>query len=275
MSEFSRISMSNNLPKWMFERMGGQSRPEGLEQTCNSCGRAVSPIKCVNGWVPGKCSCQNINEEHFRKTVQKNRREDEKFARKSSCTRCYTWLGEYLENLQEKTFEGYQPEKFFNAYNSLYQFASADEPLPWVNLILYGNSGTGKTHLLAAALNYICRRDIPCRFATGQGLFDAISACMAFQRDYSHIVNEAGKIPVLALDDIDKIWIRDQEESFQMTVLFSIINKRYLHRLPTVITTNAIDITPYVGAAGFSRLKDHGRLIAMIGGDFRDRTFLM
>jgi hypothetical protein len=40
--------------------------------------------------------------------------------------------------------------------------------------------------------------------------------------------------------------------------------------MPTLITTNSLDITKYIGGAAFSRLKEGGALLQMEGSDFRD-----
>jgi DNA replication protein DnaC len=195
------------------------------------------------------------------------------------CQRCYTWLGEDLNILREKTFEDYDRALFPEIYDKLlsYTCQKNEEGKPYApraNFLLYGNYGTGKTHLMAATINALLKRLIICRFMTGQGLFDAITRSMSAHQDYQHYLDEACSAPVLAIDDIDKVHIpastRGTEDGFQVKTFFAILNKRYTKKLPTLITTNAMDITPYVGGAGFSRLKECGAFLSMEGKDYRD-----
>ncbi len=203
----------------------------------------------------------------------------ERQRKQQSCVRCYTWLREDLDILREKTFENYQRDLFPSAYDRLLAFTQhKDEQdvaiAPRENFIIFGGYGTGKTHLLTATLNKLCKRLVPCRFMTGQGLFDAITRAIGNHEQYQGYLDDAGSIPVLAIDDIDKVHIpaatRGTEDNFQVKTFFAILNKRYMKRLPTLITTNAMDITPYVGGASFSRLKECGNFVSMEGKDFRD-----
>jgi DNA replication protein DnaC len=199
------------------------------------------------------------------------------------CNECYSWLGEGLNALKEKTFDNYQRELFPHAYDLLRAFTEhtdeKDQPVaPRVNFVIFGNFGTGKTHLLLATMNALRKHLVPCKFMTGQGLFDAISRSIGQHHDYQCYIDQASSTPVLAIDDIDKVHIPERtkgtEDNFQVKTFFAILNKRYMKKLPTLITTNAMDITPYVGSAGFSRLKECGRFVEMEGKDFRDSMMI-
>jgi DNA replication protein DnaC len=196
-----------------------------------------------------------------------------------SCGRCYTWLGEDLTPLASKTFGNYRRDFFPVVYDQLRDFTQQrDEQgkviVPHRNFLIFGGFGTGKTHLMSAVINAFCEQLISCRFMTGQGLFDAISHCFSNRYDHTHYLNEAANAPIIAIDDIDKVYIpervRESEDNFQVKTFFAILNKRYLKQLPTLITTNSLDITKYIGGAAFSRLKEGGALLQMEGSDFRD-----
>src|SRR5712672_608100 len=203
--------------------------------------------------------------------------------RGNECRETYSWLKEGLNALQEKTFDTYNRELFPEAYDTLRSFTEQrndkDEPyIPRANFIIFGGFGTGKTHLLCAVINAFRKQLLPCRFMTGQGLFDAISRAIGDHHDYQYYLDQASNTPLLAIDDIDKVHIPERtkgtEDNFQVKTFFAILNKRYLKKLPTLLTTNAMDITPYVGGAGFSRLKECGRFIEMEGKDYRDNMML-
>lgn len=209
--------------------------------------------------------------------------QQERQRRWKACRETYSWLGEGMSILEEKTFDSYKRETFPDAYDTLKAFTEQrnekDEPyIPRANFIIFGGFGTGKTHLMCAVINAFRKQLLPCRFMTGQGLFDAISRSMAERHDYQCYLDQASSTPLLAIDDIDKVYIpertRGSEDNFQAKNFFTILNKRYIKKLPTIITTNAMDITPYVSGAGFSRLKECGRFIEMEGKDYRDSMML-
>lgn len=282
MKQLQRASTCHliKVPSGIFERLGGKQTAEEALRNCPICGTDLPPVQYVNGWVPGKCLCERkLFEEARDEKVRAEQRERELAKLQASCEKCYTWLGEDLTPLKEKSFENYQQSLFPMAYDKLHDFVSQRDEhgkivVPQRNFVIFGGFGTGKTHLMAAAINALCDQLVPCRFMTGQGLFDAISHCFSNKHDHTDYLNEASNAPVLAIDDIDKVYIperlRESEDNFQVKTFFAILNKRYLKRLPTLITTNSLDITKYVGGAAFSRLKEGGGLIQMEGNDFRD-----
>lgn len=283
MREMQRINniKAVTIPQRQFERLGGRSTAEEAARSCPNCGTGLPPKRYTNGWVPGKCVCEqksndDVNFEKMR--IEQQKIEIERLH--ASCEKCYTWLGEDLTPLKSKTFDNYQKHRFPKAYDKLLSFASQKDEhgkviVPRRNMIIFGGFGTGKTHLMAAAINALCDQQVSCRFMTGQGLFDAISHCFSGGHDHTQYLNEASNAPVLAIDDIDKVYmpnkLRDSsEDNFQVKTFFAIINKRYLKQYPTLITTNSLDITKYLGGAAFSRLKEGGEIIQMDGSDFRD-----
>jgi len=66
---------------------------------------------------------------------------------------------------------------------------------------------------------------------------------------------------------------------YKKTIFFNILNRRYLKKLPTLITTNEVvsviptgisGISEYIGSAACSRMKEHGlKTACMNGRDYR------
>ena len=280
MGELQRANTvrSFKLPQGVFERLGGKQTAEEVARSCPICGTDIPPVHYLNGWIPGKCVCeQKRYEEAQNKKMRAEQQEKARAKLQASCEKCYTWLGEDLTPLASKTFENYRQDLFPSAYEKLLGFASQRDEhgkVPQRNFIIFGGFGTGKTHLMSAVVNTFCEQLIPCRFMTGQGFFDAISHCFSNRYDHTPHLNEASCAPVLAIDDIDKVYIperlRESEDNFQVKTFFALLNKRYLKQLPTLITTNSLDVTKYVGGAAFSRLKEGLDLVEMEGGDFRN-----
>jgi DNA replication protein DnaC len=256
------------LPPVVFERLGGKATLEEALWTCPTCG-PIRPFAYANGFLPGRCACQRrAQEREQRLKVYAALQEQGQANRKRQCARCYTWLGdEWSEaGLEERTFAAFQRGLQPQAYDTAKAFAEHQRG----NILFIGSYGTGKTHLAAAICNQLCDEFVVCRFTTGQGLFDAIGHCISTKQDYHHLIAEAANVPVLVIDDIDKTYLPSSTDGrFQTRTFFDILDKRYKKKLPTIITSNEDDITPYVGKASFSRLQVGLVMRIMDGADYR------
>lgn len=260
------------LPQNVFERWvseGKASRDaEAVTYQCDRCGY-VHPTRYPNGFVRKPCQCEKRERETDE--LQQIRLEiwqEQQKTLKQQCARCFTWLpADLCGRLAERAFDHFAVEFQTDAYTVAWNFVQS----PQGNLLFLGDCGTGKTHLAAAICNELCSRLIPCRFMTAQGLFDSIQMCIDEDSSYQPLLDQAARAPVLVIDDIDKVHLPIRTEgSFQIKTLFSILNKRYLQQLPTIITTNE-DITPYIGVPAFSRLREGPLvLIPMYGTDYRE-----
>lgn len=102
-------------------------------------------------------------------------------------------------------------------------------------LLLMGGFGSGKTHLAAAIANEVVKANVETLFLTVPDLLDWLRNSYASnETTYEDRFDEIRTICFLVLDDLGTQnttpWAREK--------LFQIINYRYTHRLPTVLTTN-------------------------------------
>ncbi len=102
-------------------------------------------------------------------------------------------------------------------------------------LLLMGGFGCGKTHLAAAIANQVVSLGIETLFLTMPDLLDWLRFTFTSKEtSYEKRFEEIRNIRFLVLDDLGTQnatdWAREK--------LFQIINYRYNHKLPTVITTN-------------------------------------
>jgi DNA replication protein DnaC len=141
---------------------------------------------------------------------------------------------------------------------------------------LFGDYGTGKTHLLAASVIYLLERGIHAVYVSTTEVLQEIRKCfepdesgkVARQVKPSEIIDLLKKADFLALDDVGKenqtVWVRE--------VFYSIINYRYEHELPTAFTTNctAEELKVHVGPATYRRLTEPaaGRAIKVKGPSY-------
>lgn len=171
-----------------------------------------------------------------------------------------------LEPFRDKTFENFNPDVVGVRRAYLRAVEYAKRPQGW--LILFGNYGTGKTHLAAAIANEAIRRHYRLLFAVVPDLLDHLRSTFGPSSEvaYDDRFEMIREVPLLVLDDLGTEnttpWAREK--------LFQIINHRYNYALPTVITSNRKpeDIEPRI----FSRMCDRTlceEIILIEAGDYR------
>ena len=135
-------------------------------------------------------------------------------------------------------------------------------------LMLIGPYGCGKTHLAAAILHQSAEDGIPAMFVVTPDLLAQIrSSYRTGDGRADEIVDAAKNTPLLVLDDLGaekaSPWVQEQ--------LYMLINHRYEHMLPTVITTNndGAELEAELGRRTLSRLAEMTVPIKIKAGDYR------
>ncbi|GAC1662222.1 MAG: ATP-binding protein [Acidobacteriaceae bacterium] len=146
-----------------------------------------------------------------------------------------------LGELRNKTFETFtlkvvsgnppvrSPERAFRVARQY-----SDSPRGW--LLLFGDIGTGKTHLAAAIVNHRLALKEPAIFIIVPDLLDHLRSTFSPASDvtYDELFETVRDTPMLILDDLGAQattpWAEEK--------LYQILNHRYNKQLPTVITTN-------------------------------------
>jgi DNA replication protein DnaC len=147
-----------------------------------------------------------------------------------------------LGQLSRMTFDTFLPDGVglpqalqFNlrrAYELSLEFARAPEG--W--LVLLGGYGSGKTHLAAAIANQRIALGHPVIFVVVPDLLDYLRAAFApnSETTFDARLEAIREAPLLILDDLGA----HSSTAWAQEKLFQILNYRYNHRLPTVITAN-------------------------------------
>lgn len=156
-----------------------------------------------------------------------------------------------------------EQESLAYALNTAERFA--DNLQGW--LLLEGTYGCGKTHLAAAVGNARLAQGDAVLFITVPDLLDHLRASYGPSSEigYDETFDRVRNAPVLILDDLGV----ENPSPWAQEKLFQLLNHRYTHRMPTVITTNAdIDtLDPRIR----SRLLDTGLItrVKIAAPDFR------
>lgn len=151
-----------------------------------------------------------------------------------------------------------------------------------MGLTLTGAVGAGKTHVAVGLVKLACGLGIEARFLTMAELLGAIKATYDRERAAPHrrgksgtpgeadLLDELAGLPLLALDDLGTenptSWARDR--------LYTLVNRRYLARRPTVVTTNLSleKLADRLGERTVSRLWGASLVINFRGADYRERA---
>jgi DNA replication protein DnaC len=108
------------------------------------------------------------------------------------------------------------------------------EPRGW--LLIQGSYGCGKTHLAAAIANGCLSKGIPVLFVNVPDLLDYLRGAYNpnAEETYDERFNEVRDAAILILDDLGT----QNATPWAEEKLYQIFNTRYVHKYPTVITTN-------------------------------------
>ena len=135
-------------------------------------------------------------------------------------------------------------------------------------LMLKGGYGTGKTHLAVAILRETAEAGIPGMFVVVPDLLGKMRA--SFDRKdgkADELVTTAKNAPLLVLDDLGA----ENPRPWVVELVYVLINHRYEHMLPTVITTNysGNELEAVFGRRIMSRLAEMTTPVNIRAEDYR------
>ena len=169
------------------------------------------------------------------------------------------------KRFQSRTFETFEQEKNPVAFHKCVEYVEQYEDSERNCLIIIGDYGTGKTHLASSIANALMGNGIPVLFDTFDGHLSKLKA--EFNGNGNAYLGKMQNVDMLILDDVGK----EKQTEWSRSIMFSVINYRYEHMLPYVMTTNlnSKDLEEYLGGAVWSRLCETCRGVKTIGGDYR------
>ena len=185
--------------------------------------------------MPVPCKCMKEAE-------QKNKDRDE-YNRKMQVIdklRTASLMGERYKNT---TFENTEivGGDFEKAFMRCHKYCDiADEALAnGYGIYIYGNSGTGKTHLTACICNKLIDTYHQCLFTNFFEISKLIRSTFNRNTEAESIIKRICDVDFLFIDDLGtEILKKNGEDNWLQEQVFDIINKRYNNRKPTIFSSN-------------------------------------
>lgn len=196
--------------------------------------------------------------------------EDEVLARKDRTAKMLATRAGFRSTAQLEDWDGTYDRGIVKAklkeLASLAFFASNE------NLLLFGKTGEGKTHLAISLGRRLCAEGIQTIFAPVNHLFEEIAAAKAAGK-YLQLVRQLNKAKALILDDFGLRSYTHEEA----TALVDLLEDRYQRGV--VIVTSQVDSRgwpklfedPVVAEAIVDRLIHPSQRIVLKGGSYRER----
>lgn len=138
------------------------------------------------------------------------------------------------------------------------------------NLVLFGTVGTGKDHLLVAALREAIASGATAKYVSGMDLWAKMRGAFADDKNESTVLRDYQRCDVLAISD--PIPPFGTLTEFQTQVLYRLIDARYRACKGTWMTINVADgeqATAKLGAANVDRLKDQALMVKLDWESYR------
>jgi DNA replication protein DnaC len=147
-----------------------------------------------------------------------------------------------LDAFEDKTFDNFEADvagysekeaqSLRHAYSAVLNYAEQIDG--W--LLLEGTYGCGKTHLAAAVGNFRLEKGDMVLFITTPDLLDHLRSSFSptVDANYDEIFERVRDSSILILDDLGV----ENPSEWAKEKMFQLLNYRYTHRKPTIITTN-------------------------------------
>jgi DNA replication protein DnaC len=138
-------------------------------------------------------------------------------------------------------------------------------------IILRGNNGPGKTHIISALVNAFCEAGKPARYTTAADFFLELKSTFGAEgRTQMDLVKRYRGYAMLALDEID---VRS-DSAWENQVLRGLVDARYASMVATVLVTNksADEVNGYFSTAIRDRIREDGAIVNCDWPSLRGRT---
>ena len=194
-------------------------------------------IPVFNKHMPTPCKCMREKELKAKAQEEYNRK-----MRMLDRLRSASLLGERYANTTFDNTDMSVGGDFVKAFERCKKYCEvADVSIEnGYGIYIYGNSGTGKTHLTACICNELINQYRQCLFTNFFEISKLIRSTWGRNNTEAEIViRRIGEIDFLFIDDLGTEALqKNGEDNWLQEQVFDIINKRYNNKKPTIFSSN-------------------------------------
>ncbi|MFD9361580.1 hypothetical protein CN497_08960 [Priestia megaterium] len=251
--------ITNSLP--ITDSISEKTKPAPI--TCEYCGKERPmlfkdiPLKDKR-WVNAACPCIEVRENEFleRQVQEETNRKIHQFLRLSSS----------IEELRDYNFNNLNVRSGMEtAYKKVQEFVEYFEDNEKLGLLIFGESGNGKTHLTASGANQLLKRGYSVIFLTEKDLLSRLKETNNFNNEerFFEIMNACVHADLLVWDDFLSSQRLSQNEK---DLIFQIVNGRERANKPIWFTSNLTE-EEFIKSKYAKVLDDKGRTWSRIVGN--------
>lgn len=194
------------------------------------------PLPMLGKRMPIVCECMKEAERK-----EKEREAQAEKLRKLDKIRGASLLGDrYKDTTFDKT-DLDRPTDFQKAFQRCRKYCQIpDQALEnGYGMYIYGDSGTGKTHLTACMCNELIAQMHQCLFTNFFEISKLIRSTWNGNADSENVIKRICEVDFLFLDDLGTEMVtKNGEDNWLQGQVFDIINKRYNNKKPTIFSSN-------------------------------------
>lgn len=219
-----------------YEVQRGEHLTNSFELICDTCGSARY-YQNNNFVIVCNCKCQ---EEAIAKERKKRKAEENllKFQKLKSLS----LLGKRYDNATFETIDINRPSDFVDAVKRCKRYCENWDNVrkQGLGIYLYGDVGTGKSHLTACIGNYLLSKMIPVLFTNFFEISKQIKKSFSDNSiTESDFIEKLATIDLLIIDDIGtEQMVKNGEKTWLQDKIYDVVNARYVNKKPTIFSSN-------------------------------------
>lgn len=190
-----------------------------------------------NKRMPVPCECMKEKENKAKEQAEYNRKMEMLDRLRSA-----SLLGERYKHTTFESTDISVGGDFLKALDRCKKYCDiADTALEnGYGIYIYGNSGTGKTHLTACICNELINQYRQCLFTNFFEISKLIRSTWGRNNtDAEIVIRNIGEVDFLFIDDLGTEALKKNgEDNWLQEQVFDIINKRYNNKKPTIFSSN-------------------------------------
>lgn len=219
-----------NTPIWNKDCV----RKDGLPY-CALCGGARYQ-EFMGSIIPSPCKCLEEKWEAEEKQAKQKKHFDDvnRLLENSQMSKSmYTAKFDTTDLARDKSFiTAYQRAK---KYCEIYRESKSNG----YGIYFYGDTGVGKTHLMACIVNYLANKYIPSILLTESDIMQMYLATFNGKDTEANITNKLVNVEFLLIDDIGtQKYTRSGDDTYMQGKMFDILDKRCAAKMPTIFSSN-------------------------------------